>query len=200
MAAIISPTKFNSNFNSAAVLLPVKASSTGKNYPPEEFASTTGKCFTGLENIPMPEFSWDTKEIRKINGNGTKETVHLGKNYSPITITLSREAGDIYTDASGTYATNYGQIKAWSEKAGKQFASVEDKYRYLALVSPAIDSASETGELECLVYLVTIVSFQDGEKNADNEQSFSFTLNIDGDPIAATATLSGDTYTIAPIS
>lgn len=193
--AITNPTKFNSNFNSAAVLLKTApATSTG----------TTGTCLTGLENIPMPEFSWDTKEIRKINGNGTKETVHLGKNYSPITITLSREAGDKYTDASDTavasYTTNYADIKAWSERAGKQFAPETDKYRYLALVSPAITSSSTDGELECLCYKVTITSFQDGEKNADNEQSFSFTLSIDGEPIACTATLSGDTYTITKLS
>lgn len=192
MAAITNPTKFNSNFNSAAVLLDTApAASTG----------TTGTCLTGLENIPMPEFSWDTKEIRKINGNGTKETVHLGKNYSPITITLSREAGDKYTNASGSYTTNYGKIKAWSEKAGKQFAPEADKYKYLALVSPAITAGtSEAGEFECLVYKVTIVSFQDSEKNADNEQSFSFTLNIDDEPIACTATESSGTYTITPVA
>lgn len=186
MAAISNPTKFNSNFKSAAVLLDTKPTSQG----------VSGSCLTGLENIPMPEFSWDTKEIRKINGNGTKETVHLGKNYSPITISLSREAGDIYVDADDTYSTNYGKIKAWSEKAGKQFAPEADKYKYLALVSPAIDATSEKGEYECLVYKVTIVSFQDGEKNADNEQSFSFTLNIDDEPIACTATESSGTYTI----
>lgn len=191
---ITNPTKFNSNFKSAAVLLKTKPTSQG----------VSGPCLTGLENIPMPEFSWDTKEIRKINGNGTKETVHLGKNYSPITITLSREAGDIYVSADDTYSinytTNYGDIKAWSEKAGKQFAPEADKYRYLALVSPAIDADSEAGEYECLVYKVTIVSFQDGEKNADNEQSFSFTLNIDDEPIACTATESSGSYTIKSVS